>query len=752
MSYLRKLAYTEWTNHAVATWHSMVRIDDTHVLVAHSGSGADGFISSFSVSSTTGAVSHIATVEHDTADGTNNVLLAISSTHYILLYRTTSSKGKAKIFSVNLSTYAITEVSSFEFDSTYFGAQPSACLLGANHLITVYNTGYPGTVIAKVLTWNGSYTISTVSTTTLDANATNYGHTQVVLLDSTHIAASWCETGEDGRIEIWAFDANYALTESSTLEYDTVNGYYAALQKIDSTHLLIAYRGDGSDGFIKVITINESTYAMSAGTALEHDTIYGNWNSLIGIDANNYFLAFAGHTNRVPFVKHFRMGDSYAIEQVCMDMVSTSYTTCDYFSLIQLSSTMLLLVFASSNTTRFQAYSFSVSDVIKRVYKESQGINFEFNTSYGLWHSMAVLSPTLAVDHYRRITGSYAALIGIASDNELSLLSDTQVAGSVNITQCLKIDATRFIAAFGTTSDASRLISYSINTSTWEITALNNLQLGDTATIYDISKLVWLSSTHFALAHSDTQTSTGSGWVRIYSIDGSYAFTEVSSIKYVDAVQSRQNTICKAGTNKIAVAYRGAEDDGFIKIFSYNESYTLTELASVEWDPAYAQDMVIETYDNTYFVIVSRSTSPTMGRVSLLKYNGTDTISVLMHLVTNDVRGTTNDILRISATKMLTFTADTTYNLLIQVYTLDAANDSFYLEDSFYSFQGYYPGADWITSTKFIVGYGGPGDDGFVAMFEYDPSTGWIHAFNGVSNFAKLNAVELSAISKVSGV
>ena len=97
-----------------------------------------------------------------------------------------------------------------------------------------------------------------------------------------------------------------AITELKSLEHDTVYGQYSSLVMIDSTHFILAYAGDSTDGYIKTFSVDGS-YDITEIDSLEHDTAYGQYNSLVKIDATHFILAYTGDGND-GYIKTFTTG------------------------------------------------------------------------------------------------------------------------------------------------------------------------------------------------------------------------------------------------------------------------------------------------------------------------------------------------------------------------------------------------------------------------------------------------------------
>ena len=84
-------------------FNSLVQVDSDTYALAYTGTGDDGFIKTFTINPTTGAITEVATEEHDTADGTYNSLIKVDSDTYALAYAGDSNDGFIKTFTISES-------------------------------------------------------------------------------------------------------------------------------------------------------------------------------------------------------------------------------------------------------------------------------------------------------------------------------------------------------------------------------------------------------------------------------------------------------------------------------------------------------------------------------------------------------------------------------------------------------------------------------------------------------------------------
>jgi len=84
-------------------FNSLVQVDSDTYALAYEGDSGDGFITTFTINPTTGAITEVATEEHDTADGTYNSLIKVDSDTYALAYAGDSNDGFIKTFTISES-------------------------------------------------------------------------------------------------------------------------------------------------------------------------------------------------------------------------------------------------------------------------------------------------------------------------------------------------------------------------------------------------------------------------------------------------------------------------------------------------------------------------------------------------------------------------------------------------------------------------------------------------------------------------
>ena len=77
--------------------NSLVKIDDTHFILAYTGLSNHGLIKTFFIDGSYN-ITQISNLEHDTTNGQHNFLIKMDDTHFILAYSGTGNDGFIKTF------------------------------------------------------------------------------------------------------------------------------------------------------------------------------------------------------------------------------------------------------------------------------------------------------------------------------------------------------------------------------------------------------------------------------------------------------------------------------------------------------------------------------------------------------------------------------------------------------------------------------------------------------------------------------
>ena len=303
--------------------NSLVQVDSDTFALAYRGTDADGFISTFNISSDGTTITKVHTIEHDTDFAWDNSLIKVDSDTFALAYGGEYDQDSSARPPGMISTFTIDSdgtITPIRIQNHAAFASASANLIhdtnegSVNSLVHVnddtYALSYERNGLFLQIT---TFTISSDGATiteldTLDQDATNCNDRQLqslVKVDSDTVARAYCGSGGDGFLRTFSIAENGDITKKSTYEFDTSQGSEHFLVQVDSDTIAVAYESaevsGGSvterNGVIKTFTINSSD-EISEADSLEHHS--GNTpstgnaedNFLVKVDSDTFALAY----------------------------------------------------------------------------------------------------------------------------------------------------------------------------------------------------------------------------------------------------------------------------------------------------------------------------------------------------------------------------------------------------------------------------------------------------------------------------
>ena len=297
--------------------NSIINLDDNIMVLAYQGPDSDGFLKSFQFTST-GALTVIETLEHDTLNSEYNSICRIDNTHYMLAYKGQYSRAIIKTFS---GPYTFSQLSSLEHDGAdVSGVYNSLIQIDATHYALAYSKGPAGHACIKIFTIDGAYAISQTSQLIHDATGTTYGHS-LVKIDSTHLMLSYVNSSYDQIIKTFAIDGAWNVTQVNSKNHGNGAGsLLGSIVQIDPTHY--AWSGRMSiRGYVKVFTINGS-YVITE-TFSKDIKLNNNYPVLVKSD-DNHITLFGSGTNSVGTIKTFEITDSFELRETSSDAYTSN--------------------------------------------------------------------------------------------------------------------------------------------------------------------------------------------------------------------------------------------------------------------------------------------------------------------------------------------------------------------------------------------------------------------------------------------
>jgi len=283
--------------------NSLVQVDSDTYALAYTGVDDDGFISTFTISADGATITEIATLEHDTNNSKDNSLVQVDSDTYALAYAGENDDGFISTFTIS-SSGAITAVrtqslaNNLEHD-TLDGTYNSLVQVDSDTFALAYaaNSGFISTFTIS----SDGATITEIAT--LEHDLLDNSDNSLVQVDSDTYALAYHSSDmmmmiDAGIISTFTISSDGAtITEIATLEHDAFLGKENSLVQVNSDTFALAYSGGenfSGSGFISTFTISSDGATITEITSVEHDTNLGRYNSLVQVDSDTYALAYAG--------------------------------------------------------------------------------------------------------------------------------------------------------------------------------------------------------------------------------------------------------------------------------------------------------------------------------------------------------------------------------------------------------------------------------------------------------------------------
>jgi hypothetical protein len=362
------------------------------------------------------------------------------------------------------------------------------------------------------------------------------------------------------------------IVQVNTLVHDAADATYSSLVKIDDTRYIMAYVGTNSDGYIKTFSI-DSNYKITQIASLAHDQASDcSYNSLVMLDSTHFALAYqASGVGGV--IKIFSTNASYSA--ITQESVSTHDASMGRFnSLVAIDSTHLILAYASGSFYDGYIKTFSIdpANIVPALNYKINQIDSELNDiADGCYNSLVKISSTRFMLAYQG-GGNDGIIKTISVDptiyNNIAVLNTLKHDEYVYDNSLVNIDNTYFILTYATTGSDGVIVTFSINGSyaITEITSLTH-ETG-AAGEAEYNSLIMIDATNFMLAYKGADSD---GYIKTFSTSPSYNSIAATGSLEHDKNDATYNTLVKIDAGHYMLAYAGLYSDGYIKTFGTPE-------------------------------------------------------------------------------------------------------------------------------------------------------------------------------------
>ena len=233
--------------HGYASWNSFVHVDeDTYALAYLSQAGTGkGKISTFTISSDGATITELDTLQHTGARGGYNSLVRVDSDTVALAFTGTGGDGFITTFTID-SNGNITKVDTLEHD-THQSSISFNTLLHVNSDMYALAYDRSNTNLISTVTIDSDGNITAVKTQSEGNNlnlnnGADQGHGSLVKVDSDTVALAHAGVFQDGFITTFTIDSNGNITQVDALEHDTTYGRENSLVQVDSDTYALSYK------------------------------------------------------------------------------------------------------------------------------------------------------------------------------------------------------------------------------------------------------------------------------------------------------------------------------------------------------------------------------------------------------------------------------------------------------------------------------------------------------------------------------
>ena len=257
--------------------NSLVKIDNTHFMLAYTGNDDDGWIKVFSIDGSY-VISQESTFEHEVAGAKGQSLIQLDATHYMVSY----DKGTntyVETLSYNATTFAVANIDTLTAAGTHTADITSLIKIDSTHFAVAYNARI------ETFSMNGSYVMTTIDNLIIS----NFGTPSLVKIDLTHLICAHSESKT--YLSTFELTGSYEISLINTLDFDSNGSVSTSLIKVNAIHYMCAY---DSNTNVSVFSLDHKYYAIED---VEEELVAGgSSHSLILLDSLHAVLAYNIHS------------------------------------------------------------------------------------------------------------------------------------------------------------------------------------------------------------------------------------------------------------------------------------------------------------------------------------------------------------------------------------------------------------------------------------------------------------------------
>ncbi len=356
--------------------------------------------------------------------------------------------------------------------------------------------------------------------------------------DSTTYAIAYQGQGTDtdGFLKTVEVDNDGQITDTviDTLEFDAADGVTPNMIQISGNVYAIAYEGVDADGFLKTVEVaNDGQITDPVIDTLEFDTSRGSEPDIIHVSGDVYAIAHTG-AGADGWVTTVEIDSNGNITDTIIDNLEFDATDCDQPDIIHVSGDVYAIAYNGPGSDGWLA---TVEIANNGQITDTVIDTLEFNTSSGVRPSIVHVSGDVYAIAYQ----------GPGSDG---FLATVEIANNGQITDTV-IDTLEYNTSRGSEPD-----------------------------------IIHVSGDVYAIAH---RGAGNDGWLATVEIATNGQITDpvIDTLEF-DTVDGWEPSIAHVSGDVYAIAYRGADEDGWLATveIATNGQITNTVIDTLEYDIA----------------------------------------------------------------------------------------------------------------------------------------------------------------------
>ena len=233
--------------------NSIVQVDSDTYALAYSDENEKGWIATFTISLNGSSITEIASLKHNNNQGLYNSLVQVDSDTYLLAYTGPGNDGFISSFTISSDGTSITEIVQLEHQTSHAEYNSLVQVDSDTYALAYSGPDDDGFITTFTVPSDGS---SITEVTTVEHNTSDASYNSLIQVDSDTYVLAYSGPNEDGFIATFTISSNGAtITEVDEIEHDTDKGRHNSIVQIDSDTYALAYEGLNSDGFIKTFSV-----------------------------------------------------------------------------------------------------------------------------------------------------------------------------------------------------------------------------------------------------------------------------------------------------------------------------------------------------------------------------------------------------------------------------------------------------------------------------------------------------------------